>query len=238
MFRDAGITYRISNLLLKTNGICSGQQTIRRSARADSPFFFERKEREDSGCNMRRSSSALAERVLILPAGSVIWQILFSLRRRRRRRWTTVDDAGLDDSSRTHISRSVRSCGNFDIPEYGARARESEAKFSASYRGSCAASILGDTSHFPGDSDLRRRTSSGSRRCTYWVRCDPKRMYFSRKPRNQNTQRVVQSRARRKTEWSCLIDIVAIIFFIYRFISLCNIQVCVYVICNIRIRFV
>lgn len=31
----------------------------------------------------------------------------------------TVDDAGFDDSSRTHISRSVRSCGNFDIPEYG-----------------------------------------------------------------------------------------------------------------------
>lgn len=33
---------------------------------------------------------------------------------------TSVDDAGLDDSSRTHISQSVRSCGNFDILEYGA----------------------------------------------------------------------------------------------------------------------
>lgn len=33
---------------------------------------------------------------------------------------TSVDDAGLDDSSRTHISQSVRSCGNFDIVEYGA----------------------------------------------------------------------------------------------------------------------
>lgn len=32
---------------------------------------------------------------------------------------TTVDDASSDDSSRTHISPNVRSCGNFDIPEYG-----------------------------------------------------------------------------------------------------------------------
>jgi len=44
-----------------------------------------------------------------------------------------VDDAGLDDSSRTHISRSVRSCGNFDIPEYGVgeRARQNSPHPSA-----------------------------------------------------------------------------------------------------------
>lgn len=88
--------------------------------RSASCSFFERKGREDPGCNMRPTvivcSCRTSSYCLQVP---VIWQILFS-RRRRRRRWTTP---GLDDSSRTHISQSVRSCGNFDIPEYGARER-------------------------------------------------------------------------------------------------------------------
>ena len=47
-----------------------------------------------------------------------------------------VANAGLDDSSRTHISRRVRSCGNFDILEYGARSwvTWTETEFSVSFR--------------------------------------------------------------------------------------------------------
>lgn len=67
----------------------------------------------------------------------------------------TVDDVGLDDSSRTHISQRVRSCGNFDIPEYSvSRERKRERKRGEILCPFAEASILSDTSHFLSDSDL------------------------------------------------------------------------------------
>lgn len=50
------------------------------------------------------------------------------------RRTTAVANAGLRDSSPTHISRRVRSCGNFHILEYGARSWLTPSESSASFR--------------------------------------------------------------------------------------------------------
>jgi len=89
--------------MLKTDDIRSGQRTIRRSTRTDPSFLLERRERGDSGCNMRRSSSALAERPHTACRLRNLADFIFSAtttrrrtrrRRRRRRRRMTVDDGG------------------------------------------------------------------------------------------------------------------------------------------------
>ena len=93
-----------------------------------------------------RSSSALIERPRTACRLRNLADFIFSTTT------TSVDDADLDDSSRTHISQSVRSCGNFDIPEYGAMRKQDEILCFPSV--SCIASILDDTSNFLDDRDL------------------------------------------------------------------------------------
>jgi len=98
------------------------RQTIRRRFARCACFYSKRKERKASGCNMRPTVIVcsysphtacrlrnLADFILSTTATTTTTTTT-----------TSVDDAGLDDSSRTHISQSVRSCGNFDILEYGA----------------------------------------------------------------------------------------------------------------------
>lgn len=66
-----------------------------------------------------RSSSALVERPHTACRLRNLADFIFSTTTTM-----TVDDVGLYDSSRTHISQRVRSCGNFDIPEYSVSEKE------------------------------------------------------------------------------------------------------------------
>lgn len=71
-----------------------------------------------------RSSSALIERPHTACRLRNLADFIFSTTTTTTT--ASVDDAGLDDSSRTHISQGVRSCGNFDILEYGAMRERGE----------------------------------------------------------------------------------------------------------------
>lgn len=134
--------------------------------------FSEKEERERirvAICDPR-SSSALVERSHTACSLRNLADFIFSTT-------MTVDDAGLDDSSRTHISQRVRSCGNFDIAEYSVSEKEWESERGGwagkgekarrnSLRPFAGVSIFGDTSHFLSDSDLH---SLDSRRLTFQI---------------------------------------------------------------------